>query len=367
MSGESYTKNLVDFGAIPEPLKETISKLDGFFTEDISELNYLYDAWLESNFTPLQIGNRSAIGMSRATFTFHDKTGEGVTYSVESGLANSISSNDISDASFEDIKWMSKSILINYECKGLDQIIFQKVSKRELIQLCRRATLKSEDILNVLCFDKLLKDTFFSDTEEIIVYKILRNADTLEGKWNCSHKEICFGWFKKNFTFHQIESHINECDALNEPSVCIWDHLVDSDSDGKRAIIESIERGFKVMAFASIPYLRPKPISKNKKLVQKISRKGEKFPTTGGIFRIVNLPKEILLAEKRKPSTKEGVSLKNGRVGFIRYYQHERFTSMRGQWSFIPPIPDKDGNLPKVAYRVRKPKTGSKALTTSNK
>jgi hypothetical protein len=41
-----------------------------------------------------------------------------------------------------------------------------------------------------------------------------------------------------------------------------------------------------------------------------------------------------------------------GRRGFFRFYQSDRFVSVKGQRRFIPPVPGPDGTYPKRRFKV---------------
>jgi hypothetical protein len=76
-------------------------------------------------------------------------------------------------------------------------------------------------------------------------------------------------------------------------------------------------------------------------------------------MRVIYLPE--VKREKREAKESQGGKHKFlGRRGVMRYYAHERYVNMQGKWQYIPPVRGPNGEIPKVLYKVIKPKKEDK-------
>ena len=108
-----------------------------------------------------------------------------------------------------------------------------------------------------------------------------------------------------------------------------------------------------VLAYASIPRLAPKLVSKSQL-------------KHGGKPKVRNRPqlpilKVIYLPEIKKERSKESEPSGRthnfyGRRGVLRYYKDDRYVNMKGKYQYIPPILGPNGEIPKALFKVRKPK-----------
>lgn len=113
----------------------------------------------------------------------------------------------------------------------------------------------------------------------------------------------------------------------------------------------------KVLAYASIPRLKPQLVSK--KSLKRGGRPNVKNRPARPIMRVIYLPE--VKREKREPKENQGGKHKFlGRRGVMRYYAHERYVNMQGKWQYIPPVRGPNGEIPKVLYKVIKPKKEDK-------
>jgi hypothetical protein len=113
-----------------------------------------------------------------------------------------------------------------------------------------------------------------------------------------------------------------------------------------------VRLAFMVMAYASIPAHKPKPV---------LSRQEAKelgiHPKHihGPIVSVRHLPKVIRDETSGGPAETTGREREfKGRAGVLRYYKDDRYVNVRGTWQLLPPIVPPEGV--KVIYRIRKPK-----------
>jgi hypothetical protein len=115
----------------------------------------------------------------------------------------------------------------------------------------------------------------------------------------------------------------------------------------------------KVLVYASIPHFM-EPIT-SKKEFKSGGKPGVKHRPKRPAFRVVHLP-EL----RRDTESVEGVGKHKfrGRRGFMRQYRHARYVNLQGQWRFIHPVPGPNGTIPRIVYKVRKPRktAGSAAV-----
>lgn len=344
-------RNIINLNAISDD-----SIVGTFKNADISSLGFFHEH-INQNYSSAQQLNEAGNALSKASFTLH--TDVGVLYSIQKEVRQSIMGIDVTDARFDETQWMSKSILFNFEKSGDSQVMLQKVTKETYMKLAQRCTLTSKDTNSLICLHKFFQENPKArDHDNLIVWKIFK------GKFNGQQKtlkESKFGWFSGNASFSDIRRDYLGSNEDNYETHFTW---VDGDSEDdyteRLHSVGCLEMAFKVLAFSSVPMLRPQPISKNKKLLNKLKKQGNPIPSSGGIFRVVNLPHEIYCQQKKQfTSQGEAKNLDNGRAGGLVYYKHERYTNKRFTWGFRVPIPDKHGKLPKVAYRIKRPTNGS--------
>lgn len=349
-------QNIIDKNSINEN-----NIVDKFKNSDISSFS-LFHKYIDQNYSPKEQLQETGNALSKASFTLH--TDQGVLYSIEKEVRESIMGIDVTDTRFDETRWMSKSIMFSFEKSSDYTILLQKVTKETYMKLAQRCALTPKDVNSVLCLHKFFEENpKAKNHENLIVWKIFKgkSKDQQTMLKKRMLMESKFGWFSGDATFSDIRRDYLGSDKDNYETHFTWVGGDSSDDYTERLhSVGCLEMAFKSLAFSSVPMLRPQPISKNKKLLKKLKRQGESIPCSGGIFRIVNLPHEIFLQQKKNFALQGGSkSLENGRAGGLVYYKHERYKDKRFTWGLRVPIPDKHGRLPKVAYRIKRPTQGS--------
>jgi hypothetical protein len=335
-----------------------------FKDADITSLDFFHNYVNEVMDDAHQL-NDAGNALSKAGFVLHQN--EGVLYSVEDSVRESIMGMDVTNSKFDETLWMGKSILFNYERTNDSWVMLQKVNKSTYIELARKYELRSVDVLSVLCLHKMFaEDEVAKKHENIIVWKIFKDKRAV---FDSNYKESKFGWFAGDATFSDIrEQYLSDLSMQADAnSHFIWEGGDSEDDHVDRLhTIGCLEQAFKVLAFASVPMCKPQSISKNKKILKKLKRDGSPIPKSGGIFRVINLPHEISEQKNDNLYAKGGnKTYPNGRVPCLVYYKHERYTNKRYTWGIRIGIPDKNGNIPKPAYKVTLPSKGAVPLDTS--
>lgn len=114
----------------------------------------------------------------------------------------------------------------------------------------------------------------------------------------------------------------------------------------------------RVFAFASIPHMRPAPITR------KQMHYGGKPDVRGRpnrpAFRALYLPniKYQFAGENERGGSGEGDGTHRsfrGRRGHFRFFRSDYFVNKKGGWTLIRPVPAKDGTYPTRKMYVRKP------------
>lgn len=304
--------------------------------------------------------NEAGNALSKASFALH--TLDGVLYSIEDSVRQSIMGVDITDTRFDETLWMANSILFNYEKSSDSWVMLQKVNKATYMDLAKKCNLNSIDVLSLLCLHKMFaEDSLAKKHDNIIVWKIFKDKKAI---FDNSLKESKFGWFAGDATFSDIRDQYMTKESMQADANSHFCWIGgDSDNDDHNERLHTIgclEQAFKVLAFASVPMLKPRSISKNTKLLKKLKRQGSAIPSAGAMFRVVNLPHEVYEQQKKSfYASNGGKGLQNGRAGGLVYYKHERYTNKRFTWGFRAPVPNKKGVLPKVAYKIKNPTKGT--------
>lgn len=342
----------------PSEIRED-NLVDLFKQADITTLDFFHN-YINDSVTESDQLNNAGNSLSKASFTLHAI--DGVLYSVEKSVRESILGVDITNARFDETSWMGSSILFNYEKSNDSWVMLQKVNKATYIELAKKCTLEPVDAISMLCLHKMFaEDKLAKEHDNIIVWKIFKDKSAIFDK---TRKESKFGWFAGNASFSDIRDQYlsDESFTPESNSHFCW---VDGDSERddyteRLHTIGCLEQAFKVLAFASVPMLKPQSISKNKKILKKLKRQGDPIPSSGAMFRVVNLPHEVYEQQKKNfYATSGGKGLQNGRAGGLVYYKHERWTNKRFTWGFRAPVPDKNGKMPKVAYKIKNPTKGA--------
>ena len=107
---------------------------------------------------------------------------------------------------------------------------------------------------------------------------------------------------------------------------------------------------YKVMLYASIPELAPKPVGKG--ALHHGGKPDVKNRPRRPIYHVVDMP----LQYRESPHRMEGTATKdfNGRRGHFHHYRSERFVNRKGERDYFPPIYGPDGTLPRIRCRVKK-------------
>ena len=326
---------------MPDSTNENIVKiLADSMQESLDRVDKQDPIKAEKRYIEMTTGENSELaaqGLFHVAESFKEQYG--VTVSVEKSVTDSMWLYNLSDSCFLDVKWISPSIRLEFEDKDLLAI---ELHKGDTSTFCAYSAYKyeesSQEGLEVgKFFDLLDADPVMKRGGEMIAYKIFAND-----------RQYAMGYLPSWVSYTKYAEIVNKGEKSD---------FNNTSTPQKQYILDSIMRAFKVMAFASVPRLAPAPIKKSDiKARKKLKAKGVKIPNKGSLYRVVYLPKIIEEYSRKHYKEGNGKALKNGRVGHLRYYKHERFTNKQGTWDLMPPICDANGNLPKVLYKVRKPK-----------
>lgn len=275
-----------------------------------------------------------ASGIDTISKWFHNQHGS--VYSIRSSIFEALESIEVKDYTLKDSFMMTNSIYFNFEKGEYKSAMIQKFNRAE--------------VLNFI-------DTFHFSPDFHVDMQVVRQ----QIQKGCSHFFI-YSIFKDNKISRGVLPAYN---TLAD----IYNYYENSNSDnyiGAMPWEESltvVETCFRILAFTSVPYLKPTKLSnKDKKKIRSKISKNYLKPNTQS-FRVCCLPLLRELREQHKnKSSKNKMQLKNGRIGHVRVLQHDCFTNKQGQAIMVKPVLDQHGNLPKRVFRVESPPKGSKPL-----
>lgn len=149
--------------------------------------------------------------------------------------------------------------------------------------------------------------------------------------------------------WHEIvsETEPQECETLKGSISFSRDEWADL-----RVIYRLI---IKVLAYASIPYLAPREVSK-KSLPRGQGKPGIKGRPSRPILRVVYLPEQSSNTSSQDGGNESSAKAFYGRRGHMRYYRSPRYKHMKGKFQYIAPVLGPNGEVPRTIYKVRKPK-----------
>lgn len=334
-----------------DPLDADLDLLENSSNEDLIK----YDGWIDANFDRNEQHNKKGVAVHDISHFIHEECG--VVYSIEKDvqLAMDATKNGFDNAPLGNLLLMSKSVLINYEKSDQSQIIIQKFTFNELLEATRRIkpTNKAE-LVDLLCLHKGIRQSL-KDLQ--LKYPEVADFNTTI----ICHNHLAtgeFGWFTANQSMADLRDGIMRDGDPNAP----WIEENDSTYIDRLECVAYLEKAFKVLAFTSVPWIKPEPISKKKKILKKLKAQGEKLPSKGGVFRVSYLPVHLRRRAKSRVSSGQGNKLVNGRAGHIRVYQDDRYVNAKGKWQYIEPLPDKNGKFPPHCYKVTRPPKDAKPL-----
>lgn len=274
----------------------------------------------------------SAIGYTNSIWENH----YGQTMLVDKSVTNAMQACHVSK-SFGESKWPAKCLSIKFECKKFLDITISKGHHNDFINL---AWDHARSMGNVSAQGMLA---------------------TLRVEWGPDHKGIPM-WMNDVVLYT-----INTPRGLvfgNLPSECGEPEIRDGIEgfvswqgydDETKHFMETTLMALKVINYSAIPYFAPTKINKWDKKELKSAKKKYKVKGKKSLYRVVYLPKKIRDYQEKKGHKKTG-PLKNGRVGHLRELRSAYFVNKQGEDILIPPIPDCNGNYPKIIYKVKKPK-----------
>lgn len=169
------------------------------------------------------------------------------------------------------------------------------------------------------------------------------------------------------------------CESVNGTGLAFrarpsnWSKLIVSETSEIETLVNSVQYSpedwhvlremfslcVKVLAYASIPYLAPKEITRKTGFRQ--GKPGVKGRPNTPMAKVVYLPEVSRDYDKAEESGKQRAF--HGRRGTVRYYRSKRYRpkeqgGVRNTFQYVPPIPGPNGEIPKALFKVRKPRTG---------
>lgn len=141
-----------------------------------------------------------------------------------------------------------------------------------------------------------------------------------------------------------------EVDTMKDKGIGVFTHDLNDQDHASLCIL--IHLAMKVFAFASIPHLKPVPISrKSMRFGGKPDVRGRPPRPASRVLYLPNVQYEY--AGGGGGASGEHRAF-HGRRGHFRFFHSERFVNKRGLWTLIRPVPAKDGTFP-TRMKVRKP------------
>lgn len=310
------------------------TRLDGEHIEILTQRTIpLNTLDLTSNLTEHEYRVCDASGMDTISRWFHEQKGS--IYSVDMNIFDALSSIEVKDHTLGSSFMMSDSIYFNFERTNHPSLMLQKCDRAEILNFIDTWNFSPDHHVDM----QVARKQILEQNTSFFIYSI--------------HKDgvVSRGYFSTNSTLSSICDHYENLDEEIK-------HTIDWTDAFK-----FIETCFKILAFTSVPYLKPTKLSNKMKKKARSKISGNYFKDKTPSFRVSSLPLLVQLRkDHQKKSSTKGSKLKNGRVGHLRFLQDECFTHKKGEWILVKPCLDEYGNLPKKHYKVRKAPKNCKQL-----
>ena len=250
--------------------------------------------------------------------TRHEKFG--VEYIVEKRVSDDLRNTELGNFRFNDLAWPCGSIEMYFEDPRLPSVLIQRRTHAEFL-----VEIKDLPVIPHL-HNPDLKDAVF-------VRILVQDKDTAM-QLNLS-TEMIDAWAVTGGSIPTMAGGYAEFDA--------------EESQGLHALVVL---AYKVLVYASIPQLAPKPVTKND--LHYGGRPGVKGRPARPMLKVVDLPRQYRTAKETATRESKGHAFR-GRHGHFHSFRAERFVNKKGSTDYWPPVLGPDGTLPKIKYRVRKP------------
>ncbi len=288
---------------------------------------------LTGELTDAEIFDCKSDGVDTISRWFHEQKGS--IYSVDVNIFDALSSIEVKDHTLSSSFMMSDSIYFNFERSSHPSLMLQKCNRAEILNFIDTWHFPPDHHIDM----QVARKEILKQNTSFFIYSIFKDG------------KVARGLFSANFTLSSICERIQNVDQEM------------SDTMDWEESLTFVETCFKILAFTSVPYLKPTKLSGKMKKKARSKISGNYFKKDTPSFRVSSLPLLVKLRkEHQKKSSSKGSKLKNGRVGHLRFLQDECFTHKKGEWILVKPCLDEHGNLPKKHYKVRKAPKNCKQL-----
>lgn len=275
----------------------------------------------------------NASGMASISRWIHERKGS--IYSVDVNIFDALSSIEVKDHTLGSSFMMSDSIYFNFERSNHPSLMLQKCNRAEILNFIDTWNFYPDHHVDM----QVVRKEILKQNISFFIYSIFKDG------------RVARGLFSANSTLSSVFNYYENLDEEMKDTMNSGDAL------------EFVETCFKILAFTSVPYLKPTKLSNKMKKKARSKISGNYFKEKTPSFRVSSLPLLVRLRKKhQKKSSSKGSKLKNGRVGHLRFLQDECFTHKKGEWILVKPSLDEHGNLPKKHYKVRKAPKNCKQL-----
>ena len=275
-----------------------------------------------------------ASGIDTISKWFHNQHGS--VYSIRSSIFEALESIEVKDYTLKDSFMMTDSIYFNFEKGEYKSAMIQKFNRAEVLNFINTFHFSPDFHVDM----QVVRQQIQKGCSHFFIYSIFKD------------NKISRGVLPAYNTLADIYNYYENSNPDNYIGAMPWEES-----------LSVVETCFRILAFTSVPYLKPTKLSnKDKKKIRSKISKDYLKPNTQS-FRVCCLPLLRELREQHKNrSSKNKIELKNGRIGHVRVLQNDCFTNKQGQAIMVKPVLDQYGNLPKQVFRVESPPKGSKPL-----
>jgi len=275
-----------------------------------------------------------ASGMDTISKWFHDQ--HGAVYSIRPSIFEALESIDVKDYTLKDSFMMTNSIYFNFEQGECKSAMIQRLNRAEVLNFIDTFHFTPDFHIDM----QVTRQEIQKECSDFFLYSIFKDG------------KVSRGFLPAYDTLSDAYNKYADLNSDDYITIMPWQNAL--------GIVETC---FRILAFTSVPYLKPTKLSnKDKKKIRSKISKDYLKPNTQS-FRVCCLPLLRELREQHKNrSSKNKIELKNGRIGHVRVLQNDCFTNKQGQAIMVKPVLDQYGNLPKQVFRVESPPKGSKPL-----
>lgn len=264
-------------------------------------------------------------GMMELSLVVHH-VGRGCTLNVEKRVTDDLMLTDLKDCKFEEMSWPARSIEFHFEDTRIGSM---------LIAFMDRATYAKE------LSEDIQQPVVVNDNASRHEYLMVASAQNKKHECClCLYTE--FQWREALRTGRAGQmAHHSPADSNMDPEESFAHHQL-------------VILCMKVLAYASVPQLRPVPVQPHQLCRRKHDAKpGFKGRPSRPAFRVLYLPTIIRQTPKETTASGSHRTFK-GRRGHLRYFRSDRFTVKKGTWRFIPPVAAPVAETPHTVFKVRK-------------